>query len=69
MSGEVFFCYDDQDLDTAARTMREGQIRRLVVLDRDQRLAGILSLGDLLMFEAEERMRGETPGETSGSAA
>jgi CBS domain-containing protein len=69
MTGEVFFCYDDQDLDAAARTMREGQIRRLVVLDRDQRLVGILSLGDLQMFEAEERMRGETPSETSGSAA
>lgn len=42
------YCFDDQDVDTAAQLMREHQIRRLVVLDRkDGSVVGVLSLGDL----------------------
>jgi len=47
MTGDVTYCYEDQDVSEAARLMEEQQIRRLVVLDRNKRLAGIVSLGDL----------------------
>jgi CBS domain-containing protein len=47
MTGEVIACFEDQDVREAARTMQERQVRRLVVLDRDKRLVGIVSLGDL----------------------
>jgi CBS domain-containing protein len=43
----VFFCYEDQDVTDAARLMRDKQVRRLPVLDRHERLVGIVSLGDL----------------------
>jgi CBS domain-containing protein len=44
----VVSCYDDQDVTEAARLMREHQIRRLVVLGRDdERIVGVVSLGDL----------------------
>jgi CBS domain-containing protein len=44
----VVYCFDDQDVDEAAQLMRQHQIRRLVILGRDdKRLAGVVSLGDL----------------------
>jgi CBS domain-containing protein len=47
MSPGVTFCFDDQEITEAADTMAGKQIRRLVVLNRDKRLVGIVSLGDL----------------------
>jgi CBS domain-containing protein len=47
MTPGVVYCFEDQDVRDAARLMRDRQIRRLVVLDRDKQLAGIVSLGDL----------------------
>jgi len=47
MTPEMVYCFEDQDVDEAARLMTEKQIRRLPVLNRDKRLVGIVSLGDL----------------------
>ncbi len=47
MTEGVTYCYEDDTVADAARCMREKQIRRLVVLNRDKRLVGIVSLGDL----------------------
>ena len=47
MTQDVIYCYEDQEVDAAARLMAERQIRRLPILDRDRRLVGIVSLGDL----------------------
>jgi CBS-domain-containing membrane protein len=38
-----------RDVEEASRIMQENQIRRLVILNRDKRLAGVVSLGDLAM--------------------
>jgi CBS domain-containing protein len=47
MSGRVLYCFDDQSTDEVARNMGEQQIRRLPVVNRDKRLVGIVTLGDL----------------------
>jgi CBS domain-containing protein len=48
MTAPAIYCYEDQDVSEAARIMEENQIRRLVVVSRDdQRLVGVISLGDL----------------------
>jgi CBS domain-containing protein len=47
MSEVVCYCYEDQDIHEAAEMMEDKQIRRLVVLNRNKKLAGIVSLGDL----------------------
>lgn len=47
MSERVLYCFDDQSPDEVAANMGENQIRRLPVLNRDKRLVGIVSLGDL----------------------
>lgn len=40
--------YEDQDITEAAKIMEANQIRRLVILSRqDERLVGIVSLGDI----------------------
>ena len=53
LTPDVVFCFDDQDVHDAARLMQENQIRRLVVLNRDKRLVGIVSLGDLAVDAAK----------------
>ena len=47
MSAEVEWVFEDEDLAQVAAKMQQRQIRRLPVVDRDKRLVGILSLGDL----------------------
>ncbi len=47
MSREILYCYDDENLDDVAMQMRELQVRRMPVLNRDKRLVGIISLGDM----------------------
>jgi len=51
MSREVLYCFDDEDLDDVARNMGSVQVRRLPVVNRDKRLVGIISLGDLARNE------------------
>jgi CBS domain-containing protein len=60
MTPRVEFCFEEQDVQEAARLMKEKQIRRLVVLDRDRRLAGMVSLGDIAVDAADARLAGET---------
>lgn len=47
MTAGIGYCFEDQAVDEVAKTMRHDQVRRLPVLDRDQNLVGILSLGDI----------------------
>ena len=51
MSMEVRYCYDDEDLGHVAANMAELRVRRLPVVDRDKRLVGIISLGDIAMAQ------------------
>ena len=47
MSKEVLYCFQDEDVEHVAENMGEQQVRRLPVLDREKRLVGIVSIGDL----------------------
>jgi CBS domain-containing protein len=60
MTPELFFCFDDQDVRDAAHEMQEHQVRRLVVLDHDKRMVGIVSLGDLAVDTHDEQLSGST---------
>jgi CBS domain-containing protein len=68
MTPEVLYCFDDQDISEAALLMQEKQIRRLPVLNRQKRLVGIISLGDLAVHTGEEKLAGETVREVSEPA-
>jgi CBS domain-containing protein len=49
MSSEVKYCFADDDVDEVAQNMADLKVRRLPVLDRDKRLVGIVSLGDIAL--------------------
>jgi len=58
MTPDVVYCYEDQDVADAAELMKDRQVRRLIILDRDNKLAGIVSLGDLAIQTHDESMVG-----------
>lgn len=60
MTPDVVYVFDDQDARDAADTMATRQIRRVLVLNRDKRLVGIVSLGDLAVDAGKEARPGET---------
>jgi len=56
MSQEVMYCFDDEELEDAAHNMGDIKVRRLPVLNRDKRLVGIISIGDLARREDAQKM-------------
>ena len=57
---EVVSCLETDDVRRAAEIMQSAQLRRLVVVSSDGRLAGIVSLGDLALQTGDEELTGET---------
>jgi CBS domain-containing protein len=47
MSQDIKYCFEDQTTDEVTANMADIRVRRLPVVDRNKRLVGILSLGDL----------------------
>jgi CBS domain-containing protein len=60
MTRDVVYCFEDQDVDEAARLMQQRQVRRVLVLNRQRELAGIVSLGDLAVDTRDTQMSGST---------
>jgi len=54
MTSDVKYVYDDDSIEDAARNMESLQVRRLPVLNREKRLVGIVSLGDLSQCEPDD---------------
>jgi len=49
MTTPALYCFDDQDVAEAAKVMADHQVRRLVILSREnERVVGVISLGDLV---------------------
>jgi CBS domain-containing protein len=51
MSHEVKYCFEDDDVEEVAQNMADLKVRRLPVLNRDKRLTGIVSLGDIALAD------------------
>lgn len=60
MSEGAIFAYDDEDVRDAALIMRENQVRRLPVINRRNRVVGIISLGDLAAGHLAPDLSGAT---------
>lgn len=69
MTPEVVYCFEDQDVKEAAKLMEEKQLRRLLVLNRNKQLAGIVSLGDLAVSGKDAKQTGKTLKQVSEPAA
>ena len=59
MTQDVITCYEDEDVEQAERLMQSRQVRRVLVLNRDKRLVGIVSLGDLATEAGDQGQPGE----------
>lgn len=53
MTNKVLYCFEDQDVNEVIKNLSDNQIRRLPVLNRQKRLVGILSLGNLALSDAK----------------
>ena len=53
VSEEVVWASEDDSVEDAARIMSDHQIRRLSVVDAEQHLVGIVSLGDFAVDSAD----------------
>ena len=62
MSEEVKYCFEDEDLEHVAKNMADIRVRRLPVVNRDKRLVGIVSLGDIAQNEDSETTGEATAG-------
>jgi CBS domain-containing protein len=60
VTDDVITATPDMSTADAAALMSEHQIRRLPVVDEDDRLVGIVSLGDLAVKEHRDSRMGET---------
>jgi CBS-domain-containing membrane protein len=60
MTPEVVCCQEGDDVERAAQLMQSAQLRRLLVVDGEGRLAGIVSLGDLALQTGDDALTGQT---------
>jgi CBS domain-containing protein len=59
MSSGISYCFEDDDADTVLDQMKEKQIRRFIVVDRNKKLVGIVAIGDFAGEVSEDKV-GET---------
>ena len=62
MVGQVYTCSPGDDVRTVLNTLKQRRVRRLPVVDQQQRLVGIISTNDLVA-RAESRSGAAVPGE------
>ncbi len=57
MSSDVLYCFESESVEEVSEKMRSWWVRRLPVVNRDKRLIGIVSLGDLTALKGQPRTR------------
>jgi CBS domain-containing protein len=55
MSTRVLYCFEDQSVEEVLDNMGDLRVRRMPVVDRDKRLVGMVSLGDLSTISEPDR--------------
>jgi CBS domain-containing protein len=60
MTAEVLWCFENEEVEEAARIMQENQVRRILVLNEAKELVGITSLGELSTATGDRQLAGET---------
>ena len=68
MTDELVACLPQADIGEAERLMRAYQVNRVLLIDDDGRLAGVISLSDLAQVEDAGRV-GQMFGDISGREA
>ena len=68
MTPEVLWCFENEEVEEAARIMQENQVRRILVLNEAKDLVGITSLGELATTTGDRLLAGETLESVSESS-
>jgi CBS domain-containing protein len=68
MTPAMFSCYDDDDVEDVGRYMQETRVHRMVILDRQGKIVGVVSIGDIAKTTGVEGLAGETLGEIAEAA-
>ncbi len=59
MTQKIQYCYEDDEVEDAAERMKNEQIRRLVVLNEEKRMTGVVTLGDIARSCNDKHLTGE----------
>ncbi len=62
MSKEILYCRETDEIDHVALNMTKNKVRRMPVLDKDKRVVGIISLGDLAVNSSDHTVCGRALG-------
>lgn len=65
MTPDAITCFDDDTVDDAAKLMQKHMIRRLMIVDHEGQLVGIVSLADLATQQPDEILLADTVEEVS----
>jgi CBS domain-containing protein len=68
MTKKTYYCYDDQSVEEVCDNLGDIQVRRLPVVNRDKRLVGVVSMGDLAQAAAKANV-GETEQQITAETA
>lgn len=59
MTPEVLYAYEDQDVEEAAKMMEDQQVRRLIILNREKDMVGIVALADIATRATDSEVESE----------
>ena len=54
MSNTIRYCFDDESVQNVAQNMAENEMRRMPVLNREKRLVGVVSLGNIASCHSQK---------------
>ena len=54
MSKTIRYCFDDESAQDVAQNMAENEMRRMPVLNREKRLVGVVSLGNIASCHSQK---------------
>lgn len=57
MTQQILYCRDTDSLEDVTLNMTKNKVRRLPVLDKDKKMVGIVSLGDIAVHSTDEHHR------------
>lgn len=54
MTSNVYYCFEDQSVDEICQNLSDIKVHRLPVVNRDKRLTGVISTGDLAQAQTQQ---------------
>ena len=68
MTPTAFYCYEDEEIEHVGKQMQDKEVRRMLIMNRQGKLVGVVSLGDIARTTGETELAGETLGEIAEAA-